>query len=93
MDGIANENGDECLEVGGSSSSVGIEPKDEIDEVMREAEHLKFPPIPSVEEYKKHKLTHVPFKPWCPTCVKAQAQNPPHKRLHHEREFPSFHMD
>ena len=38
-------------------------------------------------------MTHVPFKPWCPICVKSQAQNPPHKRLHHELGFPSFHMD
>ena len=27
-------------------------------------------PVPSQEEQEKHNLTHVPYQPWCPSCLK-----------------------
>ena len=88
LDGIAENNG-------GSEdkNDESIEQEMDTDEVMRLARELKIPPIPSIEEYNKHKLTHTPYKAWCPICVQGQAQNPLHKRNTNEREFPSFHMD
>ena len=44
------------------------------------------PPIPSVEEYIKHSITHYPTKPWCPVCIKNSAQNNPHRSIHHVRQ-------
>ena len=32
-------------------------------------------------EKMKHELTHIPFKPWCTSCVKGKAQSEPHKRI------------
>ena len=29
----------------------------------------------------KHELTHLPFQPWCTSCVKGKAQTEPHKRI------------
>ena len=31
-------------------------------------------------EKQKHNLTHIPFQPWCTSCVKGKAQTEPHKR-------------
>ena len=34
---------------------------------------------PSLKK-QKHNLTHIPFQPWCTSCVKGKAQAEPHKR-------------
>ena len=73
MDGTANESG----EAGDGEMNEGERAEMDMDEVMRLAREIKIPQMPTVEEYMKHKLTHTPFKAWCPICVKGQAQNPP----------------
>ena len=35
---------------------------------------------PSEFAKQKHNLTHIPFQPWCTSCVKGKAQAEPHKR-------------
>ena len=35
---------------------------------------------PSEFDKLKHHLTHIPFQPWCTSCVKGKAQAEPHKR-------------
>ena len=77
IDGIAGEDtGVEMDEKDGNEDEENLSNM-EMDEVMRLGRELKIPPIPSVEEYKQHKLTHIPFRPWCPICVQGQSQNPP----------------
>ena len=44
------------------------------------AEMTPVPHEPSVFEKQKHNLTHIPFQPWCTSCVKGKAQAEPHKR-------------
>ena len=36
-------------------------------------------PVPSQEEQEKHCLTHVPYQPWCPSCLKHRGR--PDRRL------------
>ena len=38
------------------------------------------PHEPSEFEKQKHNLTHIPFQPWCTSCVSGTAQAEPHKR-------------
>ena len=38
------------------------------------------PHEPSKFEKQKHNLIHIPFQPWCTSCVKGKAQAEPHKR-------------
>ena len=38
------------------------------------------PHEPSEFEKLKHHHTHIPFQPWCTSCVKGKAQAEPHKR-------------
>ena len=44
------------------------------------AEMTLVPHEPSEFEKQKHNLTHIPFQPWCTSCVKGKAQADPHKR-------------
>ena len=44
------------------------------------AEMTLVPHEPSEFEKQKHNLTHIPFQPWCTSCVKGKAQAEPHKR-------------
>ena len=41
---------------------------------------LRSPAMPSRREWEEHQLTHLPFRDWCPHCVKCRSQNNPHKR-------------
>ena len=43
------------------------------------AEVTTIPQEPSDSEKMKHELTHIPFQPWCTSCVKGKAQAEPHK--------------
>ena len=56
-------------------------------------DNLLIPPTPSSEEWIKHQITHMPFKPWCDICVKNAAMNAPHKTKHHSRDTAMFCMD
>ena len=50
------------------------EPEEAVDPIRKKVE-----PLPSEEEQRKHKLTHMPFRSWCPYCVAAAANDDPHK--------------
>jgi hypothetical protein len=40
----------------------------------REARVLPSPVRPSAEAIEKHKATHLPYRSWCPVCVKAKGR-------------------
>ena len=45
------------------------------------AEMTLVPHEPSEFEKQRHHLTHIPFQPWCTSCVKGKAQAEPRKRM------------
>ena len=54
------------------------------------------PREPSEIEKRKHDLTHIPFQPWCASCVKGKALAEPHKRIERiteDGEFPTDQND
>ena len=54
------------------------------------------PHEPSEFEKQKHNLTHIPFQPWCTSCVKGKAQAEPHKRTERiieDSELPVIECD
>ena len=54
------------------------------------------PHEPSEFEKQKHNLTHIPFQPWCTSCVKGKAQAEPHKRTERiieDSELPVIQSD
>ena len=52
---------------------------------------------PTKEEALQHELTHIPFRTWCPHCVRGKCRNPPHKKIpqgrKEERAIPTVSMD
>ena len=60
------------------------------------AEMTPVPHGPSEFEKQKHHLTHIPFQPWCTSCVKGKAQAEPHKRterITEDSELPVIQCD
>ena len=54
------------------------------------------PREPSEFEKQKHNLTHIPFQPWCTSCVKGKAQAEPHRRTERiieDSELPVIQCD
>ena len=76
------------------NESQGIENQNEQEvEEYRNPNHPTAPSAPTKEEWIEHQITHVPFRPWCPICVKNAAMNNPHKITHHFRGVAMFCMD
>ena len=60
------------------------------------AEITLVPREPSESEKMKHELTHIPFQPWCTSCVKGTAGAEPHKRTERvieDSELPVVQCD
>ena len=47
----------------------------------RQAQGQAVPYTPSAAEIKLHRLTHLPYRSWCPSCVKGKGRAPPHRSL------------
>eukprot|EP00973_Karenia_brevis_P021534 2959621-Karenia_brevis.AAC.2 len=79
---------------GGSSSSNPSNKEDEervdIDdseeEDVKQAEGMTTPNTPTAEEYRTHRLTHLPYRSWCAHCVRGKKRNPAHKKVKGDRE-------
>ena len=39
------------------------------------------PQRPSTQEVEEHYATHLPYRSWCPVCIKARGQEDPHRRV------------
>ena len=52
------------------------------------------PLLPCAKEVEEHQLTHLPFRSWCPHCVRGRA-----KEMHHTQQpkvepgVDEFHLD
>eukprot|EP00973_Karenia_brevis_P086851 12045803-Karenia_brevis.AAC.1 len=64
---------------GGSASSSGEPVVERAGEQEMEEEEtqknekvraLRTPKSPTPEEYRHHRLTHIPYRDWCPHCVR-----------------------
>ena len=72
--------------------------RDEDEEVSEEARDMvskKVCAAPTAEEVRVHRLTHVPYRAWCPECVAAKGVDDPHRPrgLEFASEFPEVHFD
>ena len=53
------------------------------EEEPEEARAMTAPPIPctpSLKEVLEHRITHLPFRSWCPHCVRGKGRNDRHTR-------------
>ena len=51
--------------------------------------------VPTEAERKAHELTHVPYAPWCPACIKHRARPDQHRRSgkSHDQGCPTISFD
>ena len=68
--------------------------REEEPEEARKARGVKAPAKPSKEEVDEHMLTHLPFRSWCPHCVRGKSKGKPHRKTAREhREIPTLALD
>ena len=85
-DGVEGEEGEgevvdlTCQEC--NADGVGGEAQDPIP--------LPDPGKPTAEQLAQHRLTHLPFRAWCPDCVVGKAKDNPHLRQAEERKSESM---
>ena len=62
-----------------------------------EADPTKSPPtpvMPTQSEVEEHRISHIPFRCWCPECVEAMGREDPHRTIDHERrKVPTIAID
>ena len=71
------EQGAEQMEPENVEVSESQEIAEEIEEGIRVKTHTRVA-LPSKEEMRQHRVTHIPYRSWCPICVAAKKKNPPH---------------
>ena len=56
---------------------------------------LPTPVEPSSEEIEAHMLTHLPYRSWCPHCVRGKGKSMAHRRMEAElsHSVPHVSMD
>ena len=76
-----------------STDSAVEEPSVQGDEVQKHRV-LPTPHLPTQSERMAHRITHLPYRSWCPECVEAFAREQAHKASAlSEREFPLVSVD
>ena len=67
---------------------------EESEEEAVRARVIHAPSRPSAAEVEEHMATHVPFRAWCPHCVRGKARGKKHARAKEgQREMPTFAID
>lgn len=71
------------------------EDDDEAEHGCRKTKAMLDPKLPSAEEVKKHYITHMPYRNWCPHCVRGRGKEMAHNRRKNEAEanLPEYHAD
>ena len=85
----------------GEGPGEGHETEDEeVEDLNREHGHrvvrsLLDPKLPSEEELHRHNLTHMPYRSWCPHCVRGRGKEMSHRRKKdlEEASVPEYHLD
>ena len=44
------------------------------------------PKLPCAEEVETHNLTHLPYRSWCPHCVRGKGKTMDHRKAGRERK-------
>ena len=65
----------------------------ELPEEVQEVKPLKSPQMPTQEEVAQHRVTHLPYRCWCPECVEAFAREWAHKKKSVARTIPLVSCD
>ena len=51
------------------------------------------PKLPTAEEVDTHNLTFLPYRSWCPHCVRGTGKTMDHRRAGRDKLIPEIHVD
>ena len=54
---------------------------------------LRDPGEPTKAEWDAHRVDHIPYRSWCPHCVKERATGRQHRKIDEEPTVPTFGFD
>jgi len=84
MGATGGEEDEAACDPGASSSKDGNPVGDEVSMEPQEDAPVKIardPGDPTLKEREDHNATHVPYRSWCPVCVKAKGKEEAHRNL------------
>ncbi len=77
-----------------------LKPLEEGEELLQEGKPIKIlrgPVKPTKLEIEEHEHSHIPFRSWCPHCVRGRGQSSPHlskpEGSEEEQRVPTVVMD
>ena len=80
--------------VQGGESETPISADDHESDEARTARTSKLPVRPSQIEVDNHMTTHLPYRSWCPHCVRGKSKGRPHHRVAREgKSVPTVAID
>ena len=72
--------GEDLMPVEAESEQIDEEQIDAEDEVeAQEPVRRREVPTPSKEEVRRHNISHLPYRSWCPQCVAGRCRDDPHR--------------
>lgn len=84
----------ERTEEGGGEKFWEVEESNEVeDEEAPPRKVLRDPGEPTKEEWEAHRIDHIPYRSWCPHCVKSSGTGLQHRRISEEARVPVFGFD
>ena len=98
LDVMMGEDGMDSEETSGRNREEESSPSPEEDEEGRAIKGQKMVHMPKKEEWDNHMRSHVPFRRWCPFCVKGKSKTGAHRRSQKSeedqlREVPVISVD
>ena len=73
---------------------IDIEPSENCADEALEPRIVTKPSRPNSAEVESHMATHMPFRSWCPHCVKGKSTGKAHVKSHdHAKELPTVSVD
>ena len=82
-----------------SSAAAAADPEEEMhdDEGIQSGARLPMkvqdPKLPTPEEVKEHALTHLPYRAWCPHCVRGKGKSMQHRQSKDKPGIREIHVD
>ena len=93
--GIEDEKSDEQKDENEGPEEQEVQQDEEPGEAL-EPIRKRVCPLPSPEEQRRHRVTHLPFRSWRPQCVAGAANDDPHRRALPDSvhlDVPEVHWD
>ena len=63
------------------------------DEEVKPTRAVRSPPMPSQQEIDEHRVSHLPYRSWCPECVEAFGRERGHSKQTESRSIPLVSCD